>query len=79
MRSKAREALDHYNKALEYLKQDNWAGYGKELQQMKDDFIRNERRQRNRPENKTAIKEGLSVPTKEVMKYRPLLFLCLRA
>ncbi len=33
--SKAREALDHYNKAVEYLKQDNWTGYGKELQQMK--------------------------------------------
>ena len=33
--AKAREALDHYNKAVEYLKQDNWAGYGKELQQMK--------------------------------------------
>jgi uncharacterized membrane protein (UPF0182 family) len=33
--SKAREALDHYNKALEYLKQNNWAGYGKELQDMK--------------------------------------------
>jgi uncharacterized membrane protein (UPF0182 family) len=32
---KAREALDHYNKALEYLKQNNWAGYGKELQDMK--------------------------------------------
>ncbi len=34
--SKAREALDHYNKALEFLKKDNWAGYGKELQQMKE-------------------------------------------
>jgi uncharacterized membrane protein (UPF0182 family) len=33
--SKAREALDHYNKAVEYLKQDNWAGYGKELELMK--------------------------------------------
>ncbi len=32
---KAKEALEHYNKALEYLKQDNWDGYGKELQQMK--------------------------------------------
>ncbi|GET34036.1 UPF0182 protein [Prolixibacter bellariivorans] len=33
--AKAKEALDHYNKATEYLKQNNWAGYGKELQQMK--------------------------------------------
>ena len=32
---KAKEALDHYNKAVEYLKQGDWAGYGKELQQMK--------------------------------------------
>ena len=35
LRSKAGEALDHYNKALEYLRQENWAGYGKELQQLK--------------------------------------------
>ncbi len=33
--AKAKEALAHYNKAVEYLKQDDWAGYGKELQQMK--------------------------------------------
>ena len=33
--TKAQEALDHYNKANEYLKQNNWAGYGKELQEMK--------------------------------------------
>ena len=33
--AKAREALDHYNKAIEYLKQNNWAGYGKELEDMK--------------------------------------------
>ena len=32
---KARAALDHYNKAVEYLKQDDWNGYGNELQQMK--------------------------------------------
>ena len=32
---KAQQALDHYNKALDYLKQDNWAGYGAELQKMK--------------------------------------------
>ncbi len=33
--SQAREALDHYNKALDYLKQDNWSDFGNELQQMK--------------------------------------------
>jgi len=33
--AKAQEALGHYNKAVEYLKQNNWAGYGKELQDMK--------------------------------------------
>lgn len=33
--AKAQEALVHYNKATEYLKQNNWAGYGKELQEMK--------------------------------------------
>jgi len=38
--SKATEALDHYNKATEYLKQGNWAGYGKELQEMKDVLTR---------------------------------------
>ncbi len=32
----AQQALQHYNKALEYLKEDNWSGYGKELQKMKD-------------------------------------------
>jgi len=32
----AQDALKHYNQALDYLKQDNWSGYGKELQQMKD-------------------------------------------
>ena len=31
----AQKALKHYNKALNYLKQNDWAGYGKELQQMK--------------------------------------------
>ena len=38
--SKAGEALDHYNKATEYLKQGNWAAYGKELQEMKDILTR---------------------------------------
>ena len=33
--AKAQKALDHYNKANEYLKQNNWAGYGKELEEMK--------------------------------------------
>lgn len=33
--SRAKEALDHYNKAQEYLKQGNWAGYGNEMQNMK--------------------------------------------
>ncbi|HUW05071.1 MAG TPA: UPF0182 family protein [Williamwhitmania sp.] len=33
--TKAKEALSHYNKAVEYLKQDDWDGYGKELRQMK--------------------------------------------
>jgi len=34
--AKAEEALEHYNKAQEYLKQNDWAGYGKELDKMKD-------------------------------------------
>jgi uncharacterized membrane protein (UPF0182 family) len=33
--AQAREALDHYNKALDYLKQDNWSDFGSELQHMK--------------------------------------------
>jgi uncharacterized membrane protein (UPF0182 family) len=31
----AQKALDHYNKALNYLKQGNWGKYGEELSQMK--------------------------------------------
>ena len=31
----AQEALDHYNKALNFLEQDNWAACGEELKQMK--------------------------------------------
>lgn len=31
----AKEALAHYNKAVEYLQQQDWTNYGKELQQMK--------------------------------------------
>ncbi len=33
--SQAQQALEHYNKARNYLKKNDWAGYGKELQQMK--------------------------------------------
>ena len=33
--AKAREALEHYNKANEYLKQNDWASYGKELEKMR--------------------------------------------
>ena len=36
----AQQALQHYNKALDYLKQNNWAGYGKELQQVKEILLR---------------------------------------
>ncbi len=32
----ARKALNHYNKALQYLKQDDWTGYGNELKKMKE-------------------------------------------
>jgi uncharacterized protein len=31
----AQEALNHYNRAMEYLKQANWAKYGEELKQLK--------------------------------------------
>ena len=31
----AQEALDHYKKALNYLKQGNWGKYGEELSQIK--------------------------------------------
>jgi len=31
----ARKALGYYNNALDYLKQDDWTGYGKSLEQMK--------------------------------------------
>ncbi len=31
----AQEALDHYNKALDYLKQGDWANYGQELDKLK--------------------------------------------
>jgi len=33
--SQAQKALEHYNNALNYLKKNDWADYGKELQQMK--------------------------------------------
>ena len=31
----AQEALNHYNKAMDYLKQADWAKYGEELGQLK--------------------------------------------
>jgi uncharacterized membrane protein (UPF0182 family) len=33
--AQAKEALAHYNKAVEYLQQEDWTNYGKELQRMK--------------------------------------------
>ncbi len=33
--ARAQEALSHYNKALDYLKQNDWAGYGREMESMK--------------------------------------------
>jgi len=33
--ARAQEALTHYNKALDYLKQNDWAGYGREMESMK--------------------------------------------
>ena len=33
--SRAQEALNHYNKAMDNLKKANWAAYGKELEQLK--------------------------------------------
>ncbi len=32
---RAKEALEHYNKALQYLRENDWAGYGRELDQLK--------------------------------------------
>jgi uncharacterized protein len=49
--SQAREALDHYNKAIDYLKQDNWSDFGNELQQMKSVLTR-------MTENKSNVKPG---------------------
>ena len=34
------KALDHYNKALDYLKQDNWSDFGNELRDMKSVLTR---------------------------------------
>jgi uncharacterized membrane protein (UPF0182 family) len=36
----AQEALDHYNQAMKYLKQANWAKYGEELDQLKQTLER---------------------------------------
>ncbi len=33
--TQAREVLDHYNKAMDFLKQDNWSEFGTEMQQMR--------------------------------------------
>ncbi|MDW7733737.1 MAG: UPF0182 family protein, partial [Methanolobus sp.] len=35
-RNLAREALDHYNRAQEYLSEGDWAGYGEEIDQMEE-------------------------------------------
>lgn len=35
LNTKAKQALNHYNKAVQYLKQGNWAEYGKELNELK--------------------------------------------
>ncbi|MBN2110341.1 MAG: UPF0182 family protein [Methanosarcinaceae archaeon] len=35
-RNLAREALDHYNRAQEYLREGNWAGYGEEIDRMEE-------------------------------------------
>ena len=32
---RAREALDHYNRAIEHLKSGDWAGFGTELDRMR--------------------------------------------
>ncbi len=50
--SRAQEALDHYNKALDYLKQDNWSDFGNELQQMKSVLS-------EMAETKPKVKSGL--------------------
>ncbi len=34
-KTEAKQALNHYNQAVQYLKQENWAEYGKELNQLK--------------------------------------------
>jgi len=35
----AQQALDHYNKAQEYLAEGNWAGYGEEIDQMENTLV----------------------------------------
>ena len=48
--TKAQDALDHYNKALDYLKQDNWSDFGNELQQMKSVLLQmTETKSNNKP------------------------------
>jgi len=36
----AQEALEHYNQALHFLQQEDWVGYGKEMQKMKAVLLR---------------------------------------
>ncbi len=37
--TKAKQALSHYNKAVKFLKNDNWAAYGEELNKMKQILV----------------------------------------
>jgi len=43
-RRRIREALDHYRKAQDHLRQGNWGGYGDELKRMADLLERLEKR-----------------------------------
>jgi hypothetical protein len=53
---KAQNALNHYTKALQYLKEDNWAGYGKELDQMKA-ILSEMSQKKNAPVQPKALKK----------------------
>jgi uncharacterized membrane protein (UPF0182 family) len=48
----AQEALGHYNKAMEYLKQANWAKYGDELKQLKQTLERMAGKGKGKPAGK---------------------------
>ena len=56
---KAQNALKHYNQALNYLKQDNWTGYGKELQQMKDILSQMARKNSKQSKGNKKVVKGL--------------------